>query len=249
MVGRAAALLALGTALALYYTFHESLWSASTWWDISFLALLLIPACFALVWLLLPLRGAPGLLAAGFVFGVLALVLHFAGFSTPENFCKLFAVTAVGFWFLRYFETLSWVVLVALIIPWVDAYSVWRGPTKVIVDQHREVFTNFSFAFAIPGETSAANLGLPDLLFFALFLAASARWALRPRLTWLLLTLSFGATLALAVWGQLGGLPALPLLALGFLLANGDLIWTRLRLERAERSAETGTRSSGRGEP
>jgi hypothetical protein len=245
MVGRAAALLALGTALALYYTFHESLWSASTWWDISFLALLLIPACFALVWLLLPLRTAPGLLAAGFVFGVLALVLHFAGFSTPENFCKLFAVTAVGFWFLRYFETLSWVVLVALIIPWVDAYSVWRGPTKVIVDQHRKVFTNFSFAFAIPGETSAANLGLPDLLFFALFLAASARWALRPRLTWLLLTLSFGATLALAVWGQLGGLPALPLLALGFLLANGDLIWTRLRLERAERSAETGTRSPG----
>jgi len=249
MVGRAAALLALGTALALYYTFHESLWSASTWWDISFLALLLIPACFALVWLLLPLRSAPGLLAAGFVFGVLALVLHFAGFSTPENFCKLFAVTAVGFWFLRYFETLSWVVLVALIIPWVDAYSVWRGPTKVIVDQHRKVFTNFSFAFAIPGETSAANLGLPDLLFFALFLAASARWALRPRLTWLLLTLSFGATLALAVWGQLGGLPALPLLALGFLLANGDLIWRRLRLERAERSAETGTRSSGRSEP
>ncbi len=245
MVGRAAALLALGTALALYYAFHERLWNASTWWDISFLALLLIPACFALVWLLLPLRSAPGLLAAGFVFGALALVFHFAGFSTPENFCKLFGVTAFGFWFLRYFETLSWVVLVALIIPWVDAYSVWRGPTKVIVDQHREVFTNFSFAFAIPGKTSAANLGLPDLLFFALFLAASARWELRLRLTWLLLTLSFGATLALAVWGQLGGLPALPLLALGFLLANGDLIWTRLRRERAERSVETGPRPPG----
>jgi hypothetical protein len=249
MVGRAAALLALGTALALYYAFHESLWNASTWWDISFIALVLIPACFALVWLLLPLRNAPWLLGAGLVFGLLALMFHFAGLSTPENFCKLFGVTAVGFWFLRYFETLNWVVLVALIIPWVDAYSVWRGPTKVIVNQHREVFTNFSFAFAIPGETSAANLGLPDLLFFALFLAAAARWGLRARLTWLLLTLSFGATLALAVWRHLGGLPALPLLALGFLLANGNLIWTRLRLERAERSAETGTRSSGRSEP
>jgi hypothetical protein len=144
---------------------------------------------------------------------------------------------------------LNWVVLVALIIPWVDAYSVWRGPTKVIVDQHRNVFTNFSFAFAIPGETSAANLGLPDLLFFALFLAASARWELRPRLTWLLLTLSFGATLALAVWRELDGLPALPLLALGFLLANGDLIWSRLRRERAGRFEESGTRSSGRSEP
>ena len=249
MVGRAAALLVLGTALALYYTFHDRLWNASTWWDIAFISVVLIPACFGLVWLLLPLRTAPGLLETGLAFGALAFACHAAGWHTPENFCKLFAVTAIGFWFLRYFETLNWVVLVALIIPWVDAYSVWRGPTNVIVNQHREVFTNFSFAFAIPGETSAANLGLPDLLFFALFLAASVRWALRPRLTWLLCTLSFGATLALAVWRQLGGLPALPLLALGFLLANGDLIWTRFRQERAERSVETGTHSSGRSEP
>jgi hypothetical protein len=249
MVGRAAALLVLGTALALYYAFHDRLWNASTWWDIAFIALVLIPACFALVWLVLPLRNMPGLLGVGLAFGVLAFLFHVAGWNTPENFCKLFGVTAVGFWFLRYFETLNWVVLVALIIPWVDAYSVWRGPTKVIVNQHRNVFTNFSFAFAIPGETSAANLGLPDLLFFALFLAASVRWELRPRLTWLLLTLSFGATLALAVWGELDGLPALPLLALGFLLANGDLIWTRLRRERAQRFEESGTRSSGRSEP
>jgi hypothetical protein len=249
MVGRAAALLALGAGLGFYYAFHESLWNASTWWDIAFVGLVLIPACFALVWLALPLREAPGLLVAGVAFGVLALLCHLAGWNTSENFCKLFGVTAVGFWFLRYFEALSWVVLVAVIIPWVDAYSVWRGPTKVIVNEHRNVFTNFSFAFAIPGETSAANLGLPDLLFFALFLAASVRWALRPRLTWLLLTLSFGGTLALAVWRDLGGLPALPLLALGFLLANGDLIWTRLRRERAGRSAEIGTRSSGRSEP
>jgi len=249
MVGRAAALLVVGTALALYYAFHDRLWSASTWWDIAFIALVLIPACFALVWLLVPLRNAPGLLPAGLAFGVLGLLFHLAGWSTPENFAKLFGVTAVGFWFLRYFEGLSWVVLVALVIPWVDAYSVWRGPTKVIVTQHREVFTNFSFSFPIPGETSGANLGLPDLLFFALFLSASAQWALRPRLTWLLMTLSFGATLALAVWLELSGLPALPLLALGFLLANGDLIWSRLKQERAERAEEIAARPSGRSEP
>src|SRR5512133_500172 len=160
MVGRAAALLVLGTALALYYAFHDRLWNASTWWDIAFIALVLIPACFALVWLVLPLRDMPGLLGVGLAFGVLAFLFHVAGWNTPENFCKLFGVTAVGFWFLRYFETLNWVVLVALIIPWVDAYSVWRGPTKVIVNEHRNVFTNFSFAFPIPGDTSAASLGL-----------------------------------------------------------------------------------------
>src|SRR5438094_2127788 len=187
MVGRAAALLILGTALALYYAFHDRLWNASTWWDIAFLALVLIPACFALVWLLLPLRNAPGLLAVGLAFGVLALLFHLAGWGTPENFCKLFGVTAVGFWFLRYFETLSWVVLVAMIIPWVDAYSVWRGPTKQIVTHHEHVFSVLSFAFPVPGEHGAANLGVPDLLFFALFLAAAARFGLRVLPTWICL--------------------------------------------------------------
>jgi hypothetical protein len=241
-VGRAAALLALLAALALYYAFHDRLWDASTWWDIAFISLVLIPACFALVWLVLPFRGARGLLAVGIGLGVLAWACHVAGWNTAENFCKLFAVTAVGFAFLQYFETLSWVVLVALIIPWVDAYSVWRGPTKVIVTKHALVFTNFSFAFPIPGETTAANLGLPDLLFFALFLATAARFRLRINWTWLLTTLSFGATLALAVWRDLGGLPALPLLALGFLLANGDLIWAHLRRDQT-RPTGTGPRA------
>ena len=227
-LGRAAALLGLLAALGLYSAFHDRLWNTSTWWDIAFLAFVLIPACFALVWLLLPVRRARGLLVAALALGVLAWAFHLAGWNTAENFAKLFAITFVGFAFLEYFETLSWVVLVALLIPWVDAYSVWRGPTKVIVTKHEHVFTAFSYAFPIPGESTAANLGLPDLMFFALFLAASVRYALRRELTWLLMTLSFGATLALAVWLNLSGLPALPLLSLGFLAANGDLVWKQV---------------------
>lgn len=232
MVERAAALLGLGTALGLYYTLHDDLWNASTWWDVAFLALVLIPACTALVWLALPLYRDHGLLpiVLALVLGALAVGLHYAGWGTPENFCKLFAVAAVGFWFLGYFETLSWVVLVACIIPFVDAYSVFapRGPTNVIVTEHPSVFTSFSIAFPVPGEPGSANLGLPDILFFSLFLAAAARFGLRVPATWLLMTLSFGATLAVAAqWDR--GLPALPLLALGFLAANADLIWTRLR--------------------
>ena len=38
--------------------------------------------------------------------------------------------------------------------------------------------------------------------------------------------------LTLSVWLGLNGLPALPLLSLGFLLANGDLIWAQLRNQR-----------------
>jgi uncharacterized membrane protein YjjB (DUF3815 family) len=248
MVGRAAALLVLGVALGLYYSFHERLWEAPTWWDIAFMALVLIPACFALVWLVLPLRDRRGLLLAAIAFGGWATAFHFADWNTPENFCKLFALTALGFWFLRWFESLSLVVLIAAVIPLVDSYSVFspRGPTNLIVTEHEHVFTDYlSFTFPVPGEPGSANLGLPDLLFFALFLAAAARFALRPRLTWILLTLSFGATLALAAAWR-GGLPALPLLSIGFLAANADLIWQRLRPKGRERhSVETGRRSSG----
>ena len=232
-MGRAAALLAIVVALAAYDSLHARLWNASDWGDVAFIAVVLIPLSFSIIWFLLPLRTARGLLPAGAALGVLTYALHVAGWHTPENLVKLCAVALIGFWFLGYFETAAWVVLVALIIPWVDAYSVWRGPTKVIVTHHEHVFTALSYAFPIPGEHTAANLGVPDLLFFSLFLGAAARFRLRTGWTWVALTLSFGVTIAAAVAFKLAGLPALPLLSLGFLLPNADLLWTRLRAERA----------------
>ena len=35
-------------------------------------------------------------------------------------------------------------VLVALVIPWVDAVSVWRGPTKVVVEEKPGLFDRIS---------------------------------------------------------------------------------------------------------
>jgi hypothetical protein len=137
------------------------------------------------------------------------------------------------------------VVLVAAIIPVVDAYSVARGPTKVVLEHHEQVFTNLSIAFPIPGENTAANLGLPDVLFFSLFLAAAARFRLRVGWTWIAMVASFGATIALAVSNllervfNLGGLPALPLLSLAFLIVNADLLWRQLRRKEAPVPAAT----------
>ena len=234
---RGVAFLALCAGLGAYYAVHASLPDTSTWGDVAILGLLLMPAVFGLVYLVLPLHRAKPLqlLLVGLAFGALALVFKAGGLPTLSNFSKLAAMTVVAFWFLGYFETVSWVVLVACIIPWVDAYSVWRGPTSNIVEHHRQVFSNLSFAFPVPGENNAANLGLPDLLFFGLFLAASARFNLRPRWTWLLLTLSFGATIAITVAWDKAGLPALPLLSVAFLAANGDLLWRAVRARRSRR--------------
>jgi hypothetical protein len=241
---RGAAFVALSAVLGVYYSVNESLPNLTVWWEVAILAFLVIPAVFGLVYLALPLWHAPHLLPAGLAVAVLAAALEIVDLEVLANFAKLAAVMLLAFYFLSYFETAAWVMAVALIIPWVDAYSVWRGPTKHIIAHQRELFTTFSFAFPVPGEQNTAQLGLPDLLFFALFLAATARWGLRTRLTWAALTLSFGATMALSVAFDLNGLPALPLLALGFLAPNADLLWTKMRAKNA-----WGTLRPGREEP
>ena len=230
-MGRASALLGLLAALALYDSLHERLWQTADRWDIAFIAAVLIPVSFAVVWVLLPLRNARGLLPVGAALAFLTYAFHVGGWATPENLTKLVAVTLLGFWFLGFFEAPGWVVLVALIVPWVDAYSVWRGPTHQIVAHHEHVFTTLSYAFPVPGERAAANLGVPDLLFFSLFLAASARFGLRRRATWCLLVVSLAATIV-AVYVVGRGLAALPALSFGFLAPNLDVLWLRLRRER-----------------
>jgi hypothetical protein len=241
VVGRAAALLALTVALGAYYATYTVLWHASLWWDVVWLALVLIPAVFALVGLALPLWNARGLLPVGLAVALLAVACDLAGLEVIGDFSKLAAVTLLAWWFLTLFEDVSWAVIVALVIPWVDAYSVWRGPTRHIVEKRVEVFDALSFSFPMPGG-SAALLGLPDLFFYALFLAAAVRWRLRVRLTWLCMTLSFGATMALAISGDVDGLPALPLLSVGFLAPNVDLLWRQVReLRRSSREPEPAT--------
>jgi hypothetical protein len=106
---------------------------------------------------------------------------------------------------------------------------VWRGPTKTITTNHPHVFTVLSYAFPVPGRHAAANLGVPDLLFFALFLAAARLYGLRVFATWVCLLAGLGLTIAGTVWWNLSGLPALPAIAVGFLLPNIDLLWKKLR--------------------
>jgi hypothetical protein len=233
---RAGALVALVALIGVYYGTHQWWFTLPLWWDIAWLAFLLIPAVFGLVWLVLPLWSLELrlLFALALGGGVAAVVLQWAGAGVVANFAKLAAMTFAAWCFLRFFEELSWVVLVACIVPFVDSYSVWRGPTKTIVTKKPEVFSALSFTFPVPGEDGGAKLGLPDLLFFALFLGAAARWRLRTGWTWVCLTASIGATMALATWWDVGGLPALPLLALGFLLPNADVLYREVRVRLAK---------------
>jgi hypothetical protein len=235
---RITAFVALAAALAVYFTVHERLPEVSKWWDVAILVTLVLPAVFLTVLLLLPLRKMPWRWIAALVSIALAVAFSIPQWQGPASFAKLAAAMFVGWLFLDFFEEASWVVIVALVIPWVDGYSVWKGPTHTIVKHHVSAFNYLSFGFPVPGEDNTANLGIPDLLFFALFLAAAAQYGLRTRLTWLLMTASFGATIVLVTaWSRVPGLPALPLLSFAFLVANGDLLWRKLKEDYARRDA------------
>ena len=90
----------------------------------------------------------------------------------------------------------------------------------------------------VPGETSTANIGPPDVVFFALFLAAAQQFRLRVALTWISMTAFLSLTLLLVYFWDTDGLPALPAVCWGFLLPNLDLLWRDVRAAYATRGQE-----------
>lgn len=241
---RVAAFAALGACVIVWFAVAPHLPRVGLWPSIAIVAAAVMPATLGLVPVALPLYDRRGVIAAVVVFALAALVFTIAGWGLAANFAKLAAAVCAGWAFLMLFEALSWVVLVACIVPVVDAISVWRGPTRAITEHHFEVYTNVAIAFVVPGG-GAAFLGPPDILFYALFLAAAARWRLRIFWTWAAMTAMYSVTVVLANALEVGGLPALPFLSFGFLAANADLVWRAIRTSAGSSSSRASS-SGGR---
>jgi len=233
---RARAFVAVFACVIAWFAIAPHLPHIGLWPDIVLVSFAVIPGTLVLAYLALPLWSHRGIVVAGAV-GMSLLAFAFAetGWGIAENFAKLWAAIFAGWAFLSLFERLSWVVLVALVVPIVDALSVWRGPTHSITTHHFTVYTDVAIAFLVPGG-GAAYLGPPDILFFALFLAAAARWRLRVGWTWIATTFMYGLTVVIANAAEVNGLPALPFLSVGFLGANADLLWATMRPSRAARA-------------
>jgi hypothetical protein len=238
---RRAAFVALAACVLTWFIVAPHLSPVGLWPAIVIVAVAVMPATLALVLIALPLWSRRWVLAATIALALLALVFSLLDWGLAANFAKLWAAVFAGWSFLMLFEQLSWVVLVAFVIPAVDAISVWRGPTKAITAHHFEVYTAVAIAFLVPGG-GAAYLGPPDVLFYALFLAAAARWHLRVFWTWLAMTFMYSFTVVFANALDVGGLPALPFLSFGFLVANADLLWA---MRRSAGSSSSSPSSSG----
>jgi hypothetical protein len=228
---RVAAFVVLAAVVVTWDAVAPHVEAVALWPTVAIIAAGVLPATLGLIFLALPLWSRRWVIVAGVAFGIAAFVTWKLDSHLASNFAKLAAYTCFGWAFLWLFEELSWVLIVALIIPFVDAISVAAGPTKAIVNHHFEVYSAVAVAFLAPGGL-AADLGPPDIAFFALFLAATLRWRLRPGWTWVAMTAMYSLTLVVANIADLNGLPALPFLSFGFLVANADLLWRRFRPAR-----------------
>src|SRR5204862_4513894 len=202
---RVAAFVGVAAVVVTWFVVAPHLGRLGLWPDVVLVSVAVIPAPLLLVLIALPLARSRWCVAGAAACALLAFGFSEAGWGLAANFAKLWAAVFAGWAFLALFEKLSWVVLVACVIPLVDIVSVWRGPTKAITSHHFEVYTAVAIAFLVPGG-GAAYLGPPDVLFYALFLGAAARWQLRVFWTWFAMTAMYSITVVLAYALDVSGL-------------------------------------------
>jgi len=242
---RAAAPAAAVACLGAFNLLAPHLPEPRTWGQIAGLALVSFPLAALVVAALLPFAGSrpAALAAAAAASAALAGLLIAAGLAgTPATLAKLVAATCAGFALAVLLRTPVELAGIALLVAAVDAASVAAGPTHVIVEHHADVLDTFTLAFHPIGSAGAAQIGVSDFVFFALFVAAAGRMGLRRRATWVAMTASFGATAAIS-YATDATLPALPLLSLGLILPNADLLWARARGTGGSPDRESGTSS------
>lgn len=186
------------------------------------------------LWPLRALRHRILIVAAG-GFAAAALATHL-GWVPASNLAKVLVAACLGFWLAQEIEALWWYVPVAGVSAGVDLFSVFAGPTKVLLAHGPVVVGYFTVAmtwFGYSWHQAYTALGTSDLIFFSLYYAAAERFALRRVLTVVGMTVSFVVTVVIGFW--FSALPALPLLAVGFVLPNIDLLWRALQNARRER--------------
>jgi hypothetical protein len=185
-------------------------------------ALCLLPAALP-VWLIATRPFGGEALALGLAVGVLVAVgFSLPGLQTPAAPFKVLAGATAGTLLGRQFLYRRWLLVGAVVALVVDLYSVFRGPTRLVVEHAPRTLDFLLVQFPSLGSDRAGfGLGVSDFLFLALFVAGSRRCGLHARASLAAMLAGVLATVvAAAILDR--ALPALPLLCLAFILVNAD---------------------------
>jgi len=206
-------------------------------------ALVLAPVALLLDGSLLAARGyaTSRLLILGAAAGVSGVL--FALIARPENLengsgallalslanlSRILAAACVGISLARYVSSAGVALLIAAVATASDLFSVFAGPTRILVEEDSPVLDLLLLVFPTFGSPLGFGLGVSDFIFLALFAAASRFLNLRYLATLLGLCLAtfFAVTAGLLLERPL---PALPFIAIAFVVVNLDLILASLR--------------------
>ena len=176
-------------------------------------------------------RAQPVLLAALGGGAVVAGALNLAGVGALANAPEAIAASAAGLLLAAALATPTVAVVVPLFVAAIDIWSVSSGPTSRLVDAGRDPVDILSFDLPAWGGGSAGGLGVTDAVFLAMFAGWAWRFGLRRRATLAGMGLGLLAALVLSLLTD-EAIPALPLIAAGYLLPNADRLALQVRQGR-----------------
>jgi hypothetical protein len=181
--------------------------------------LALLPARDTLIGPLLIVLGA----------GLLMGALNAAGVGAGANVAEALVASVLGLLLARWLRSGAIAVTLPLFVALIDAWSVASGPSSRMFAAGTAIDDPLSFDLpAWGGGLSAGHLGLSDAVFLAMFAGWALHFGFRRVATIAGLVLGLLATLALGVALDTA-IPALPLLAAGYLLPNLDRVGQLLR--------------------
>ena len=153
------------------------------------------------------------------------------GVGAGANVFEAMLAGAVGLLLARWLATAMSAVAVPLFAAAVDVWSVWDGPSSRLLAEGTPRVDPLSFDLpAWGGADSAGHLGVSDAVFLSMFAAWARRYGFRRRTTIAGMLLGLVASVVLSVALD-RGIPALPLIAIGYLLPNLDRIGRLLSQE------------------
>lgn len=156
--------------------------------------------------------------------GLIMAVLNAAGVGAGANVAEAMVAAAIGLLFARATAEAQIAIAVPLFVAAIDIWSVASGPSEPLLRYGADRTDPLSFDMPAWGDMgSVGTLGVTDAVFIAMFASYAWRFGFRRVPTLIGLASGLVATLVLSVALD-EVLPALPLIAAGYLLPNLDLI-------------------------
>ena len=163
--------------------------------------------------------------------GLLVAALNVAGVGAVANVFEALLAGGVGLLFARALSTPIIAIAVPIFVAAIDIWSVASGPSSRVLDGPADATDALSFDLPMWGNMgSVGRLGLSDAVFLSMFATWAWRYGFRRGATLAGLSLGLLASLVLGLVFD-RAIPALPLIAAGYLLPNLDRIAAVLRLD------------------